>query len=99
MHTDTEKQSNKTSSNPFYYSYVYFSKAEHLIFRRSNWESKSVIMSISTRGADGAMPAASAAIPHLPSAAQPDLVRAHQKDDYYRKVRVQKFELEKWNPL
>ena len=25
-------------------------------------------------------------IPHLPPAAQPDLVRARQKDDYYRKV-------------
>jgi hypothetical protein len=26
-------------------------------------------------------------VPKLPEAAQPDLVRAHQKDDYYRKVR------------
>ena len=99
MHTYTEKQSNTTTSSKYSYFFQCISEAEHLIFRRSNWEPKSVIMSISTRGADGAMPAASAAIPHLPSAAQPDLVRAHQKDDYYRKVRVQKFELEKWNPL
>ena len=29
-------------------------------------------------------------VPQLPSAAQPDLVRAQQKDDYYRKVKIGK---------
>lgn len=33
-------------------------------------------------------------VPQLPSAAQPDLVRAQQKDDYYRKVKIGKI-----NPL
>tara|TARA_B100000519_G_C14106528_1_gene373668 strand:- start:534 stop:767 length:234 start_codon:yes stop_codon:yes gene_type:complete len=40
-------------------------------------------MSASRTGDDGG---AHSPIPHLPPAAQPDLVRARQKDDYYRKV-------------